>query len=132
MADTILVTGALGNVGSAVVQALSAAGYAPRAADLSVTQLRARHGEMVEAVALDQTRRGMSAFVTGEVARLLGRPPISLRQFAADYRAVWQPQWLFKGWPRRAWLRLSATRPTRRPAAPHPAARAPRWAAGRR
>jgi uncharacterized protein YbjT (DUF2867 family) len=37
-----------------------------------------------------QTRRGMSAFVTGEVGRLLGRPPITLSQFATDYRQVWQ------------------------------------------
>ena len=97
MADTILVTGALGNVGSAVVQALSAAGYAPRAADLSVTQLRARHGEMVEAVALDQTRRGMSGVVTGGGAPPVGRPPVRPRQVRAGFRAVWAPPGAFQG-----------------------------------
>ena len=76
MADTILVTGALGNVGSAVVQALSAAGYAPRAADLSVTQLRARYGETVEAVALDFGRPETFAAALAGVKRLfLMRPP---------------------------------------------------------
>lgn len=47
---------------------------------------------LVMAYLYTQTRRGMSAFVTGEVAHLLGRPPITLRQFVVDYRAVWQPQ----------------------------------------
>jgi len=36
-----------------------------------------------------QTRKGMSAQVTGEVGRLLGRPPISLRQYIEDYRSAW-------------------------------------------
>lgn len=36
-----------------------------------------------------QTRNGMSAGVTPEVARLLGRPPITLRQYIADYRSAW-------------------------------------------
>ena len=45
---------------------------------------------LVMAYLYTQTRRGMSAFVTGEVERLLGRPPITLRQFATDYRQVWQ------------------------------------------
>jgi uncharacterized protein YbjT (DUF2867 family) len=45
---------------------------------------------LVMAYLYTQTRRGMSAFVTGEVGRLLGRPPITLSQFATDYRQVWQ------------------------------------------
>lgn len=36
-----------------------------------------------------QTRRGMSAFTTDEVERLLGRSPISLRQFVEDNREMW-------------------------------------------
>jgi len=36
-----------------------------------------------------KTRKGMSAQVTGEVQRLLGRPPISLRQYIEDYRSAW-------------------------------------------
>jgi uncharacterized protein YbjT (DUF2867 family) len=36
-----------------------------------------------------QTRRGMSAQVSGEVQRLLGRPPIPLRQYIEDYRSTW-------------------------------------------
>ena len=36
-----------------------------------------------------QTRKGMSAQVTGETARLLGRPPVTLRQYVQDYRALW-------------------------------------------
>jgi len=36
-----------------------------------------------------QTRNGMSAQVSGEVQRLLGRSPISLRQYIADYRSAW-------------------------------------------
>lgn len=76
MTDTILVTGALGNVGSAVVQSLSAAGYAARAADLNVAQLRARHGETVEAVMLDFGRPETFALALAGVKRLfLMRPP---------------------------------------------------------
>lgn len=36
------------------------------------------------------TRSGMAEQVTGEVARLLGREPISLRQYVQDYIPVWQ------------------------------------------
>ena len=36
-----------------------------------------------------QTRRGMSAEVTDAVAQLLGRPPIPLRQFIEENRALW-------------------------------------------
>ncbi|MCU0466373.1 MAG: SDR family oxidoreductase [Anaerolineae bacterium] len=38
------------------------------------------------------TRFGNAKSVTGEVERLLGRPPISFDQFARDSQAVWQPQ----------------------------------------
>lgn len=34
-------------------------------------------------------RLGRAAQVTGDTARLLGRPPITVRQFASDYRACW-------------------------------------------
>jgi len=37
----------------------------------------------------NQTRDGMSAQVTGEVQRLLGREPIALKQYIQDYRAEW-------------------------------------------
>jgi uncharacterized protein YbjT (DUF2867 family) len=36
-----------------------------------------------------QTKRGMSAQVTRDVAEILGRNPISMDQFAIDYRHVW-------------------------------------------
>jgi uncharacterized protein YbjT (DUF2867 family) len=36
-----------------------------------------------------QTRRGMSDQVSGEVQRLLGRPPIPLSQYIEDYRSAW-------------------------------------------
>jgi len=35
------------------------------------------------------TRNGMAATVTGEVERLLGRPPISMKQYIEDNRAAW-------------------------------------------
>lgn len=37
------------------------------------------------------SKLGKAAGLTGETARLLGRPPISFRQFAEDYRSVWMP-----------------------------------------
>lgn len=36
------------------------------------------------------TRRGMAERVTGEVERLLGRPPIRLAQYIEDYKTSWQ------------------------------------------
>lgn len=36
------------------------------------------------------TRNGMADKVTGEVQRLLGRPPISFQQYAQDYASAWQ------------------------------------------
>jgi len=44
---------------------------------------------LVMAWLYQQTRKGMSAQVTGEVQRLLGRSPISLRQYIEDYRSAW-------------------------------------------
>jgi uncharacterized protein YbjT (DUF2867 family) len=44
---------------------------------------------LVTAWLYNQTRNGMSAQVTGEVQRLLGRSPIPLRQYIEDYRAEW-------------------------------------------
>lgn len=37
-----------------------------------------------------QTRRGMADRVTDGVERLLGRPPITMRQYIADYAKVWR------------------------------------------
>jgi uncharacterized protein YbjT (DUF2867 family) len=37
------------------------------------------------------TRLGLAEKVTTQAAELLGRNPISLKQFIEDYRAVWQP-----------------------------------------
>lgn len=37
------------------------------------------------------TRLGWAANITPDVERLLGRSPISLRQFIKDYQSVWQP-----------------------------------------
>jgi uncharacterized protein YbjT (DUF2867 family) len=45
---------------------------------------------LVMAWLYDQTRKGMSAQVTDDVQKLLGRPPIPLRQFIEDYQQVWQ------------------------------------------
>lgn len=76
MSDTILVTGALGNVGSAAVQSLHAEGYAVRAADLSIAQLHERHGDTIQAVALDFGRPETFASALVGVKRLfLMRPP---------------------------------------------------------
>ncbi|MBE2237487.1 MAG: SDR family oxidoreductase [Caldilineaceae bacterium] len=38
----------------------------------------------------NSTRKGMAAQVTDEVQRLLGRAPISLRQYVIDYQDVWR------------------------------------------
>lgn len=49
----VLVTGAAGNVGREVVRAIAARGLGLRAADLSVENIHAMHGDDVDAVALD-------------------------------------------------------------------------------
>lgn len=35
-------------------------------------------------------KAGRSDKVTDQVWQLLGRPPLTLRQFTADYRKIWQ------------------------------------------
>lgn len=49
----VLVTGAVGNVGREVVRAVAARGGSARAADVSVSAIRAMHGPDVDAVRLD-------------------------------------------------------------------------------
>ena len=49
----ILVTGAVGNVGREVVRAMVARGHDVRAADPSISAIRAMHGESIDAVRLD-------------------------------------------------------------------------------
>lgn len=49
----ILVTGAVGNVGREVVRAMAERGHGVRAADLSVSAIRAMHGDTTDAVRLD-------------------------------------------------------------------------------
>ena len=36
------------------------------------------------------TRRGAAALITADVARLLGREPLTMRQYVTDYAAVWR------------------------------------------
>jgi uncharacterized protein YbjT (DUF2867 family) len=55
-----------------------------------------RHGTplpfaLVMAWLYHQTRNGLSEQVTGEVERLLGRPPTSLRRYIEDYQDAWSP-----------------------------------------
>jgi uncharacterized protein YbjT (DUF2867 family) len=45
---------------------------------------------LVMAFLYAQTKRGMADRVTDEVARLLGRPPITMRQYIQDYAQVWR------------------------------------------
>jgi hypothetical protein len=45
---------------------------------------------LVMAFLYTQTRWGMAARVTDDVARLLGRPPITMRQYIEDYAAFWK------------------------------------------
>jgi uncharacterized protein YbjT (DUF2867 family) len=46
---------------------------------------------LVMAFLYTSTRLGMAGRVTGEVGRLLGRPPRTMRQYITDYAAAWQP-----------------------------------------
>jgi uncharacterized protein YbjT (DUF2867 family) len=52
-ATPVLVTGAVGNVGREVVRAMAARGQPVRAADLSISAIRAMHGLDLEATRLD-------------------------------------------------------------------------------
>ena len=45
---------------------------------------------MVTAWLYNNTREGMADVVTNEVQRLLGRPPVSMRQFIEDYLDAWK------------------------------------------
>ena len=72
----VLVTGATGNVGAAVVEALLASGVPVRAAGRSVAGVRARFGDTVAPVALDFTDPATWAAAYGDVERaFLMRPP---------------------------------------------------------
>ncbi len=46
---------------------------------------------LVVTVLYTLTRFGLAQQCTPELAQVLGRAPITLRQFAADYAEVWQP-----------------------------------------
>jgi hypothetical protein len=45
---------------------------------------------LIMAFLYTRTKRGMADRVTDQVERLLGRPPISMRQYIEDYAAMWQ------------------------------------------
>lgn len=83
----ILVTGATGNVGRAVVAALRSRGLGVRAAATSVAGVHRVLGDEVDAVALDLRRRGSwSAALAGCRALFLLRPPA-----IADAKGVVNP-----------------------------------------
>lgn len=72
----ILVTGAVGNVGREVVRAMAVRGLDVRAADLSVSSIRAMHGEEIDAVRLDyEDPSTFAAAVKGCDGLFLVRPP---------------------------------------------------------
>lgn len=76
MQPTILVTGALGNVGAEVVNSLLARGVIVRAADIAPAKTRQRFGDRVDAVAFDfsDPRTYADAF-RGVQSVFLMRPP---------------------------------------------------------
>lgn len=75
---TVLVTGALGNVGREVMSDLVDAGAAVRAADLDAAAVHDRFGDAVEAVPLDFTDPATwSAFADVDVMFLLRPPQLS-------------------------------------------------------
>jgi uncharacterized protein YbjT (DUF2867 family) len=64
----------------------------PPALGYVLRQLGARKSlgyALITAWLYGNTRKGMADVVTGEVRRLLGRKPISLRQYIQDYRENW-------------------------------------------
>jgi uncharacterized protein YbjT (DUF2867 family) len=76
MSPTVLVTGALGNVGTPVVRALLERGLSVRAADIALQPMRDRFGAAVEAVHLDLTDPSTFEPALEGVDRLfLIRPP---------------------------------------------------------
>lgn len=74
-ARPVLVTGALGNVGRAVVAELVAAGRAVRAADLDATSVADTFGADVEAVRLDYTDPATWSAFDGVQTMFVVRPP---------------------------------------------------------
>lgn len=73
--ETVLVTGATGNVGSAVVDALLHAGLPVRAAASTTGGVRDRFGDRVQAVQLDFTDSGTWTAFVGVRRMFLLRPP---------------------------------------------------------
>ncbi|MGE5462360.1 MAG: SDR family oxidoreductase [Syntrophothermus sp.] len=72
----ILVTGALGNVGTQVVNALLAAGQTVRAADRNIDKLKETFGETVESICFDFLDPSTFAGTFGGVKKMfLMRPP---------------------------------------------------------
>lgn len=57
---------------------------APKVDDRATAAITGRAGWR-----LHHARLGLAPAVTDAVARLLGRPPVALRRFVADYRACW-------------------------------------------
>ncbi|HYN73473.1 MAG TPA: NmrA family NAD(P)-binding protein [Nakamurella sp.] len=74
-AEPVLVTGATGNVGSAVLEALLAAGVPVRAAAGNADRVRERFGDRVQAVSLDFTDPGTWTAFVGVRRMFLMRPP---------------------------------------------------------
>lgn len=76
MQERILITGALGNVGAALVSELLTAGQTVRAADVDAGKLSARFGAQVEAVPFDFTNpANFPATLAGIKRMFLMRPP---------------------------------------------------------
>lgn len=73
--EPVLVTGATGNVGSVVVEALLEAGVTVRAAAGNAERIRDRFGDRVHAVALDFTDPGTWSAFVGVRQMFLLRPP---------------------------------------------------------
>jgi len=72
----ILVTGALGNVGSEIIKCLQAEGKTVRAADISVAAIRESFGTAVDAVPFDFTDSGTFPAALDGIKRIfLMRPP---------------------------------------------------------
>lgn len=64
----------------------------PSASAYLVRQLRQRTSSpyaLVTTWLYTNTRKGMAERVTGEVAQLLGRPPITMHQYIDDYKSNW-------------------------------------------
>ena len=74
MTAPVVVTGALGNVGTAVVQGLLDRGVPVRAADIAVEPMAERFGPGVE---------------SAQLPTLLGRPARSVRDYVAENRELW-------------------------------------------